>query len=189
MFNKSQAHILNGFEGFDGCCHAAKGGEVWIQALFKDKLVTTETPLIIQQPPKHYKTGTQRGFTVNANRICWLPAENLRSLTCPELFGMMWDLTCHSLLFRFQILCSLLQNMVCWKHTATHTHAHTKFRMSTAAIRPALLSKIVNYNSLILIKKYLTRLYFQTFGIMLNQHTTNFESLSPQRSLKRKQLF
>lgn len=74
MFYESRAHILNGFEGFNGCCHAAKGGEVWIKALFKDKLVTTETTLNIQQPPKHCKTETQRDFTVNANWICGLTA-------------------------------------------------------------------------------------------------------------------
>lgn len=74
MFYESRAHILNGFEGFNGCCHAAKGAEVWIKALFKDKLVTTETPLVIQQPPKHCKTGTHGDLTVNVNCICWLPA-------------------------------------------------------------------------------------------------------------------
>lgn len=74
MFNESRAHILNGFEGFNGCCLAAKGGEVWIKPLFKDKLVTTETPFIIEQPPRYCKTGTQGDFTVNVNCICWLPA-------------------------------------------------------------------------------------------------------------------
>lgn len=67
MFYESSAHILNGFEGFNGCCHAAKGGEVWIKALFKDKLVTTETLFIVQQPPKHCQTGTHGDLTVNVN--------------------------------------------------------------------------------------------------------------------------
>lgn len=75
LFHESRAYILNGFEGFNGGCHAAKGGEIWIKTLFKDKLVTTETPLIIQQPPKHRTAGTQGDFTVNAKCIYWLPAE------------------------------------------------------------------------------------------------------------------
>lgn len=72
MFHESRTYILNGLEGFNSCCHAASGGEVWIKAFFKDKLVTTETPLIIKQPPKHCKTGSKKYFTININWIWWL---------------------------------------------------------------------------------------------------------------------
>lgn len=51
--HESKAYILNGFEGLNACCHAASGGKIWIKAVFKDILVTTETSLIIEQPSTH----------------------------------------------------------------------------------------------------------------------------------------